>query len=157
MKFAIISNVTDAVVREFEAPDGYTAPPHKFGANKSERAVLVVELDPPTLSAGQVLQRAEEVTETELRRGWVAVAAPVPAVVSLRQFLMAADRSGLLAILETLKTNEALPAQTRRDIHFFLEYSNFIERDHPLIASLAPMLKVTSKQIDQIFQLADTL
>ncbi len=82
---------------------------------------------------------------------------PVPQEVSLRQFLMATDRSGLLAQLEALKTNEALPAQTRRDIHFFLEYSNFIERDHPLITSLAPVLGVTSAQIDEVFTLAASL
>lgn len=82
---------------------------------------------------------------------------PVPKEVSLRQFLMATDRSGLLAQLEALKTNEALPAQTRRDIHFFLEYSNFIERDHPLIVALAPVLGVTSAQIDEVFALAASL
>ena len=82
---------------------------------------------------------------------------PVPEEITLRQFLMAADRSGLLATLEALKTNEALPAQTRRDIHFFLEYSNFIERNHPLIAALAPMVGVTSEQIDGLFRAASAM
>lgn len=82
---------------------------------------------------------------------------PVLEEVSLRQFLMASDRSGLLASLESLKTNEAIPIQTRRDIHFFLEYSNFIERNHPLIAQLAPVLGVTNSQIDAVFTMAATL
>jgi hypothetical protein len=82
---------------------------------------------------------------------------PVPEEISLRQFLMASDRSGLLATLESLKTNPALPAQTRRDIHFFLEYSNFIERNHPLIAALAPMVGVASEQIDDLFRAASAL
>lgn len=82
---------------------------------------------------------------------------PVPEVVTLRQFLMAADRSGLLATLEALKTSDSIPAQTRRDIHFFLEYSNFIERGHPLIAQLAPVVGVTESQIDELFRAAAAL
>lgn len=86
----------------------------------------------------------------------------VPQEISLRQFLMAADRSGILATLEALKTNEALPSQTKRDIHFFLEYSNFIERKHPLISSLAPFITVngepiTEAQIDDLFRAAAIL
>lgn len=81
----------------------------------------------------------------------------VPEQVTLRQFLMAADRSGLLATMEALKVNEAIPQQTRRDIHFFLEYSNFIERNHPLITQLAPVIGVTEEQIDDVFRLASTL
>ena len=110
------------------------------------------ELAPlPTIEDGQ---RADWVNGQ-----WVVsdIVVPVPKEVSLRQFLMATDRSGLLAQLEALKTNEALPLQTRRDIHFFLEYSNFIERDHPLITSLAPVLGVTSAQIDEVFTLAASL
>ena len=82
---------------------------------------------------------------------------PVPEVVTLRQFLMAADRSGLLATLEALKKAEGIPQQTRRDIHFFLEYSNFIERNHPLIAQLAPVVGVTESQIDDLFRAAAAL
>lgn len=81
----------------------------------------------------------------------------IPKEVSLRQFLMAADRSGLLATLEALKTSEGIPQQTRRDIHFFLEYSNFIERNHPLIAQLAPVVGVTESQIDELFRAAAAL
>lgn len=87
---------------------------------------------------------------------------PVPEQVTLRQFLMAADRSGLLAAMEALKVNEAIPPQTRRDIHFFIEYSNFIERNHPLIAQLAPVISIdgqpiTDAQIDDVFRLASSL
>jgi hypothetical protein len=84
-------------------------------------------------------------------------APPVPEEVTLRQFLMAADRSKLLAAMEALKTADDIPQQTRRDIHFFLEYSNFIERNHPLIAALAPMAGVTSEQIDELFRAASAL
>lgn len=82
---------------------------------------------------------------------------PVPEEVTLRQFLMAADRTGLLATLEALKVNEDVPLQTRRDLHFFLEYSNTIDRAHPLISQLAPIVGVTEAQVDDLFRTASTL
>lgn len=82
---------------------------------------------------------------------------PVPDSVTLRQFLMQADRTGLLLALENLKANEAVPAQTRRDLHFFLEYSNLIDRYHPLISQLAPIVGVTEAQVDDLFRAAAQL
>ena len=82
---------------------------------------------------------------------------PVPESVTLRQFLMQADRIGLLATLEALKVNEAVSAQTRRDLHFFLEYSNLIDRYHPLISQLAPIVGVTEAQVDDLFRAAAQL
>lgn len=82
---------------------------------------------------------------------------PVPESVTLRQFLMQADRTRLLLALENLKVNEAVPAQTRRDLHFFLEYSNVIERGHPLISQLAPIVGVTEAQVDDLFRAASKL
>jgi hypothetical protein len=82
---------------------------------------------------------------------------PVPSQVTLRQFLMAADRSGLLLALESLKTHESVPLQTQKDLHFFLEYSNFIERAHPLIGQLAPLINVTEAQVDDVFRAAADL
>lgn len=84
-------------------------------------------------------------------------ARPVPEQVTLRQFLMAADRSGLLLALESLKTHESVPLQTQKDLHFFLEYSNFIERAHPLIGQLAPLINVTEAQVDDVFRTAADL
>lgn len=105
----------------------------------------IAELDAWKLAHPELAPQPEPVPE------------PVPDEVTLRQFLMAADRSGLLATLEALKTSEVIPQQTRRDIHFFLEYSNFIERNHPLIAQLAPVVGVTGAQIDELFRAADKL
>ena len=82
---------------------------------------------------------------------------PVPESVTLRQFLMQADRTGLLLVLENLKANEAVPLQTRRDLHFFLEYSNLIDRYHPLISQLAPIVGVTEAQVDDLFRAAAQL
>lgn len=82
---------------------------------------------------------------------------PVPESVSLRQFRMAMKRSGLFATVDGLRTNQSLTTQQRDDLAEFLEFSNQIERAHPLIESLSPMVGVTSEQIDDLFRLADTL
>lgn len=82
---------------------------------------------------------------------------PAPKSVSLRQFRMALKRSGLFATVDGLRTDQALTTQQRDDLTEFLEFSNQIERAHPLIESLSPMVGVTSYQIDDLFRLADTL
>jgi hypothetical protein len=159
MKFAIISNTTGMIVREFEAPDSYVAPTHKFGTDRSERIVRVVETKPPELEAGQELQREDKLTDTELRREWLTVQQiiPTPSAISLRQFRMALKRVGLFSKIDELKNSPYLNQTQKDDLTEFLEYSNTIERNHPLIQAFAPMLGVTSEQIDQVFQLADTL
>ena len=81
----------------------------------------------------------------------------VPESVSLRQFRMALKRSGLFATVDGLRTDQALTTQQRDDLTEFLEFSNQIERAHPLIESLSKMVGVTSYQIDDLFRLADTL
>lgn len=114
-----------------------------------------------TQARGELPPGCEFCDESDLPPGWELAAPseslPVPQEISLRQFLMAADRSGLLASLEALKTNEAIPDRIRRDVHFFLEYSNFIERNHPMIAQLAPIVGVTEGQIDDVFRAGSKL
>ena len=82
---------------------------------------------------------------------------PTPDIISLRQFRMALKRTGLFSKIYDLKNSPHLDQTQKDDLSEFLEYSNTIERNHPLIQAFAPMLGVTSEQIDQIFQLADTL
>lgn len=82
---------------------------------------------------------------------------PVPESVSLRQFRMSLKRAGLFAAVDSLRTNPALTLQQRDDLTEFLEFSNSIERDHPLIAALSPMIGVTTEQIDDVFRIAATL
>ena len=81
----------------------------------------------------------------------------VPESVSLRQFRMALKRAGLFAAVDSLRTNPALTLEQRDDLTEFLEFSNAIERSHPLIAALSPMIGVTHEQIDGLFRLAATL
>jgi hypothetical protein len=155
MRFAIVTNASNAVVREFEAPDDYAAPSHKFGSDKQERVVRVVEVDPPALEAGQELQRSQdELTETELRRGWVSVAAPVPQEVPMWAFRLALEKIGMLD--PVLAFIQSLPHDARREAETHLEYGNYIRRDHPLMAAAA-QLGLDSAKVDDIFRVADEL
>jgi hypothetical protein len=81
----------------------------------------------------------------------------IPSQITLRQFRMALRRVGLFAQVEALKTAEFLTQQQRDDVFEFMEYSNFIERSHPLIAAFAPILNVTQEQVDAVFTLGATL
>lgn len=81
----------------------------------------------------------------------------VPQSVSLRQFRMALKRAGLFDAVMAFAEHEAVPPQIRDDIMEFMNYSNTIERNHPLLVDLAPVLNVSSEQVDEIFTLASTL
>lgn len=168
-EFGLIAN--GELVRAIAAPSAPSAPEGDWRPFKPS---TLPEYDPeteervevaPLIEGDGITRRWEVLPLATSRPGSTATPAlpdldmsgGVPQRISLRQFLMAADRSGLLATLEALKANEALPERTRRDIHFFLEYSNFIERNHPLIAALAPMVGVTSEQIDDLFRAASAL
>lgn len=157
MRFAVVSNTTDEVVREFNGPDDYVAPSHKFGLAHPERVVAIVQLGAPDLSEGQELRATQEISATELRRGWIAVSAPPPASVSRRQFRGALRRVGLFTQVDSLRHVPDLDEITRGDLIDFLDAANTIERDHPMVAQFAPMLGVTSEQIDDVFRLAATL
>jgi hypothetical protein len=81
----------------------------------------------------------------------------IPNAVSLRQFRMALKRVGLFSKIDELKNSPYLNQTQKDDLTEFLEYSNMIERNHSLILSFATMLGISSEQVDQVFQLADTL
>ena len=156
MRFAIVTNATNTIVREFEAADDYVAPSHKFGPDKPERVVRVVEVDPPTLKANQELQRApDELTETELRRGWVAVAKPALQEVPMWALKeVCASRNHTAAIDAALA---GLPEPPRVKAMLRWEYKDTISRGSSMIASMQSLLGWTNAYVDELFVAADTL
>ena len=150
MKLAIVDNSTGSVVREFEAPEGYTVPTHKFGLDKPERVVRVVEVDPPVLEAGQDLQRApDELTETELRRGWVVVAKPIPeeaAMWALKELcLVRGHAADIEAALNSLPDPPRTIARNR------WENKDTISRNSPIVESMRQILGWTNAYVDELF------
>ena len=80
----------------------------------------------------------------------------IPRAVTARQIRMALVKSGytLSGIESTL---DALPEPQKSEAKIAWEYSNEFQRLNPLIAAFAPMLGLTSEQIDQLFVYAATL
>lgn len=156
MRFALITNASGAVVREFDAADDYVAPAHKFCADKTERVVRVVEVDPPALEAGKELQRAsDELTETELRRGWVAVATPAPQEVPMWALKeVCVSRNHTAAIDAALAS---LPEPPRVKATLRWEYKDTISRESSMISALQAILGWTNAYVDELFVAADTL
>ncbi len=150
MKCAIVTNATGAIVREFDAADDYVAPAHKFGLDKPERVVRVVEVDPPALEVGQELQRApDELTETELRRGWVAASKPVPqeaAMWALKELCLV--RGHAAAIENALNS---LPDPPRTIARNRWENKDTISRNSPIIAQMKQLLGWSDAYVDELF------
>ena len=156
MRFAIVTNITGIVVREFDALDDYAAPSHKFGPDKPERVVRVVEVQPPAIEAGQEIQRApDELTETELLRGWVAVAKPVPQEVPMWALREACASRNHTAQIDAALAG--LPEPTRVKAMLRWEYKDTISRGSSMIASMQSLLGWTNAYVDELFVAADTL
>lgn len=82
---------------------------------------------------------------------------PTPEHVSLRQFRMALKKMELFEKINELRNSPYLSESQKEDLSEFIEYSNIIERNHPLIQAFAPLINVTTEQINNVFRLADTL
>lgn len=80
----------------------------------------------------------------------------VPVSVSPRQFRTALVLSGIsLSSIEAII--DSLPSPNKEIALIAWEYSVEFQRDNPLINQFAPLLGLSSKQIDDIFILASTL
>jgi len=121
-----------------------------------ERLLIPDEADTPEGYALSTEQGAQAWVDQELANGWVpaaqpALTPPIPQEVTRRQFFLAVhSQLGL--------TRAALRAQigTESALIDFDEAQSF-KRDYPLLLALAAQLGYTEAQIDQLFQLANTL
>lgn len=104
-----------------------------------------------------------DIIQTLLRKGWIqipdeikpVVLPYVPETISLWAFRSILTLQGLITQAEALIDSLSEPAKTVATIQW--EYGNYIDRNHPLIASLGSQLGLTSEQIDNIFIEADKL
>lgn len=80
-----------------------------------------------------------------------APAKQVPQAVTMRQARTALSRSGLLA-----EVNAAVSAADE-ETRIAWEFSTEVQRDFPLVSTLAAALNLSEQQLDDIFTLAATL
>lgn len=81
--------------------------------------------------------------------------APVPEVVTARQARLALLGAGVLANVEGALAQ--IPGVQGEAARIEWEYATDIRRDSPLIGALAPMLSLTSEQVDDLFRAAEGL
>lgn len=78
-----------------------------------------------------------------------------PRVVTMRQARLALFRQGLLStVTDTLAL---MPGQEGEEARIEWEFSSMVERDRPLVQSLAIGLGLTEQQLDDLFALAASL
>lgn len=86
----------------------------------------------------------------------IGIAPNVPFGVTPRQIRLALLGAGIS--VQTIEdTINSLPEPNRTAAMITWEYSVEFQRSNPLIQSMAPMLGLTSEQIDQLFTIASTL
>ncbi len=81
--------------------------------------------------------------------------APVPEAVTARQARLALLGAGKLAMVEGALAQ--IPGVQGEAARIEWEYATDIRRDSPLIGALAPMLGLTSEQVDDLFRAAEGL
>jgi hypothetical protein len=123
---------------------------------------LAVRSDTPTQPENSVEDVSQRVVNidggfVDIVRTWIPIPAIVPENISARQvrlWLIDNDISltSVEAAIDTI-LNEKLREKTRVE----WEYAPYIERNHPLIESLAQYLGLTPEQIDQGFIAASRL
>ena len=77
--------------------------------------------------------------------------------VSNAQFRSALILSGIMPST-VLASLQAIEDETQRELAIAKwEYANFVERDHPLIATMAKQFGLSDTQVDELFRVADKL
>lgn len=79
----------------------------------------------------------------------------IPRIVTMRQARLALSRSGLLTAVNAALA--AMPGTEGEEARIEWEFSGTVERDKPLVQSLALALGITSQQLDELFTLAASL
>lgn len=80
----------------------------------------------------------------------------IPQYVTPRQFRMALVRSGItLSQVDNLLISLEEPLKSEAIIYW--EYATSFDRDNELLNTLAPLINITSGDLDNIFILANTL
>jgi hypothetical protein len=123
---------------------------------------LAVRGDTPTQpenSAEDVSQRVVNVDGdyVDIVRTWVSLPVIVPETISARQVRLWLIQNGILLSQVEDAINTITDPLLRESTRVEWEYAPYIERNHPLIESLAQYLGLTPEQIDQGFVIASQL
>jgi hypothetical protein len=135
----------------------------QYGNPIIEKMPLSESETPPAEGAWQAEQLAEawwdEIQQTGKGRKYLKYLAEaindgrVPSwPVSPKQIRLALNRLGLRTLIENCVANS-----NDQDLKDYWEYSDYIDRYHFLVEQYAIQLGLTTKQVDDIFELAEKL
>ena len=114
------------------------------------------DTQPPPITDNQELHAGLALEDGVVRRTWAVTTKPPPPVVPLWAFRAALVLAGITeAQVDALISSLPEPSKTVATIQW--NYGNFIERGHPLIASLGSAMGLTVEQIGNVFRVAETL
>lgn len=131
----------------------------------NEFSVMVcVEVDKPSFNPliEKVVSNSFEIVDEILYERWIVLSlteeeqenvriSNIPSSVSPRQIRQALTRAGLRTSVE------AAVASGDQDIKDWWEFATQVERQHPMVITMASSLNITERQLDDLFTLAGTL
>lgn len=145
-------------------PDGCLPPGVDEAALIADEVRLVLPMQRPIPAPGYSVQETEPVLgeDGKWRQAWAEVpdlaplVPPVPRAVSLRQAREILIEHQLLDAVEAAIASIADPTERRKAANYW-EYSQEVERGHPMVADMAAALGLNELQIDEMFRAAAAL
>jgi hypothetical protein len=128
----------------------------------ADAGYLTVRTDQPTQPENTVEDLSQRVVNVDgnyvdITRVWVSPPVIVPETISARQVRLWLLQNGILLNQVEDAINTITDPLLRESTRVEWEYAPYIERNHPLIESLAQYLGLTPEQIDQGFVIASQL
>ncbi len=96
-----------------------------------------------------------QLTQQEVDDLLAPIPTPIPAMVTMRQARLALLAAGYLPAVDTAIA--ALPSPQKEAAQIEWDYSSVVERDMPLVATLATALGLDEAALDALFTTASTL
>jgi hypothetical protein len=123
---------------------------------------LTVRSDTPTSPENSIEDVSQRVVNidgdfVDVVRTWIPVPIIIPETISARQVRLWLIQNGILLSQVEDAINTITDPLLRESTRVEWEYAPYIERNHPLIESLAQYLGLTPEQIDQGFVIASQL
>jgi DNA repair exonuclease SbcCD ATPase subunit len=156
MEAEIATLTAQAATLASEKAAALTAQSQATAALEEKTAALANEANALALVTGDLETAQEELAaaQAEITRLTSLIPPTAPGAVTQRQFRLALVSIGIMPSDITLALSAIEDEIAREQALIEWEYATSIERDHPLVLSLAEQLNKTSEEVDAIFETA---
>ena len=150
----------------FHTPTGTTVPYNRrddeppVGLSAEYQAFELIDPEPPAHDTethyAQRLQEQVDTTAKTVTRGWEIIAREMPpVVVTMRSFRLALGRTRYIELMAFV--GAITDAEQKWQAQTYIEYSNTVDRDHPMVMTYAAALNKPDAEVDAIFAAAKQL